>query len=299
MPDNDLGQSSSATSEAPTSGVTAGTTADSGQSRKDDGTYGSNYVYAVDDPNVATWKRGKTKEELNVLTDQMYKILVEGGTVANPEVTAAPALPSTLPMPNVPLGGAIPDADAWLSDSAAAADAHFDARIAGVQKDVLAPQLAGIYQANAQTARALAVQSNSDAFSKWGPEIDMQMSAIPVEQRTFQMYSEAVKLIKGAHAAEITQEALDKGVASEIERRMAAGTIRSGEAGTSAEPSQVLDFSSDNLGDRWGHIAESTTLEGQVEFLRKMYPDDTLAEAKQKYLKLLKKGDAVQAAANT
>ena len=261
MPDNDLGQSSSATSEAPTSGVTAGTTADGDQSRTDDGKFGPNYVYGAED-NVAEWKKFKTKEELNTLTDQMYNIMVQGKQV--PGDTAVPAPPSpgvVAPLaPNVPSGGAIPDADAWLNDSAAAADAHFDARIAGVQKDVLAPQLAGIYQANAQTARALALQSNSDAFTRWGPEIDMQMSAIPVEQRTFQMYSEAVKLIKGAHAAEITQEALDKGVASEIERRMAAGTIRSGEAGTSAEPSQVLDFSSDNLGDRWGHIAESTTL---------------------------------------
>jgi len=290
VPDNDQAQSSSATSETPTSGdqgVAATTTStDLG------------YVYSAED-NVAEWKKFKTKEELNTLTDQMYSIMVQGKEVPDATVAPAPPQPGATLAPVLPVNAAIPDADAWLSDPAAASEAHFNARIAGVQKDVLAPQLAGIYQDNAQTARALAVQTNGDAFAKWGPEIDMQMSAIPVERRNFQMYSEAVKLVKGNHATEISREALDRGVAEEIERRLAAGTIRSGDGSTSAEPSQVLDFSSDNLGERWKHLADNTTLEGQVEFLRKQYPDDTLAVAKQKYLKLLKKGDAVQAEANT
>jgi len=289
VPENDPAQSSSATSGTPTSGDpgTAATTANDGP----------NYVYGADS-NVAEWKKFKTPEELDKLTDQMYNIVVQGKQ--EPGSTAAPAAPpSEVPLAPAVVPSAIPDADAWLSDSAAAADTHFDARIADVQKNVLGPQLAGIYAANAQTARALAVQSSGDAFTRWGPEIDMQMSAIPVEQRNFQMYSEAVKLVKGAHAAEITREALDKAVADEIERRTAAGTIRSGDASTGVTLSESLDFNSDNLGDRWKHLAETTTLEGQVEFLRKQYPDDTLAVAKQKYLKLLKKGDAVQAEANT
>ena len=302
MPDNDQAQSQTDTSATPTSGDSVGTTASANtdtQSRTEDGKFSSNYVYGAED-NVAEWKKFKTKEELNTLTDQMYNTLVQGGGVtADPAATAAQPLPSTVPAPNVPSGGTVPDADAWMTDSAAAADAHFNARIANLQKEVLGPQLAGIYTANAQTARALALQANGDAFSKWGPEIDMQMQGIPVEKRSFEMYSEAVKLVKGNHAGEITREALDKAVQDEIERRTAAGTIRSGEAATSADVSQVLDFNSENLGDRWKHIATDTTLEGQVDFLRKAYPDDTLAVAKQKYFKLLQKGDAVQAEANT
>ncbi|KKK55351.1 hypothetical protein LCGC14_3075410, partial [marine sediment metagenome] len=185
MPDNDPAQSNSDTSAAPTSGD-SGVTATSPT--------GPDYVYAVDDPTVAEWKRGKTKEELNTLTDQMYNIMVQGQGVPNVAVPAGTAPPNTLPAPIVPAGATIPDADAWLSDPAAASDAHFDARIANIQKDVLGPQLAGIYTANAQTSRALAVQSDSAAFAKWGPEIDMQMSAIPVERRNFEMYTEAVKL---------------------------------------------------------------------------------------------------------
>ena len=284
MPDNDQAQSSSDTSEALTSGDPEVIDR------------GPDYVYGAAD-SVAEWKKFKTKDELNTLTDQMYNIMVQGKPAPGLEEPAA-ALPGTLPASNIPIGGAIPDAEAWLSDSAAAADVHFDTRIASVQKNVLGPQLAGIYASNAQASRALAVQSDSKAFSKWGPEIDMQMSAIPVERRNFEMYTEAVKLVKGAHATEISREALDRAVTDEIERRTAAGTIRSADASTSAEPSQALDFSSDNLGERWQHIAENTTLEGQVEFLRKAYPDDTLSVAKQKYLKLLKKGDAVQAEAN-
>lgn len=293
MPDNDLGQSSSNTLEAPTSGVSGTGNADGDQSRADDGKFGPNYVYGAED-NVAEWKKFKTKEELNTLTDQMYSIMVQGKPVAGADTAVQTGQAEVVNT----AANAVPDADMWLSDPAAASEAHFNARIAGVQKDVLGPQLAGIYSANAQTARALAVQSNSDAFSKWGPEIDMQMQAIPVERRDYKMYSEAVKLVKGAHATEITREALDKGVADEIERRMAAGTIRSTDGSTSAEPSSVLDFSSDNLPDRWKHLADDTTLEGQVEFLRKAYPDDTLVVAKQKYFKLLEKGDAIQAEAN-
>lgn len=299
MPDNDQAQSQTDTSATPTSGDSVGTTASANtdtQSRTEDGKFSSNYVYGAED-NVAEWKKFKTKEELDKLTDQMYNTLVQGGGVATDPATTLPApVPVATVVPTAP---ATPDADAWLSDSAAAADAHFDARIANLQKEVLGPQLAGIYTANAQTARALALQANGDAFSKWGPEIDMQMQGIPVDKRSFEMYSEAVKLVKGNHAGEITREALDKAVQDEIERRTAAGTIRSGEAATSADASQVLDFSSENLGDRWKHIATDTTLEGQVDFLRKAYPDDTLAVAKQKYFKLLQKGDAVQAEANT
>ena len=239
MPENDPAQSSSATSGTPTSGDpgTAATTANDGP----------NYVYGADS-NVAEWKKFKTPEELDELTDQMYNIMVQGKQVPG-DTTAAPApVTPVASLPAIVAPSAIPDADAWLSDSAAAADTHFNARIADVQKNVLGPQLAGIYAANAQTARALAVQSSGDAFTRWGPEIDMQMSAIPVEQRNFQMYSEAVKLVKGAHAAEITREALDKAVADEIERRTAAGTIRSGDAGTGVTLSESLDFNSDNLG---------------------------------------------------
>jgi len=203
------------------------------------------------------------------------------------------------PQQPLPLATNIPDADAWMNDSVGAADAHFNSRIAGVQKDILAPQLAGIYKANAQTARALAFQQHGNAFTRWGPEIDMQMQAIPVEQRSFEMYTEAVKLVKGAHADQITQEALDKGVANEIDRRLAAGTIRSGGSPTGATLPESLDFNSENLGERWGHLATETTIEGQMEFLRKAYPDDTLAEARKKYLALLAKGNAVQAEANS
>jgi len=185
-----------------------------------------------------------------------------------------------------------------FTDQAAAADAHFNARIGQVQKDILAPQLTAIHTANAQTSRALAAQSHSDAFSRWGPEIDMQMSGIAVEQRTFEMYSEAVKLVKGAHATEITRESLDAAVRDEIERRTAAGTIRSGDAPTGAATAESLDFNSESLSDRWANIAEDTTLEGRIAFLQKAYPDLTLAEAKAKYLKLVNKGNAVSAEAN-
>ena len=225
----------------------------------------------------------------------MYTIMQQGQPaqpVAAQPVTAAPLAASA------PVAPTIPDADMWLSDPAAASEAHFNARIAS-EKAVLGTQLTGIYTANAQTARALAAQSHNDAFSRWGPEIDMQMSGIAVEQRTFEMYSEAVKLVKGAHAGEISQEAIDAAVRDEIERRTAAGTIRSGDAPTSAAGVESLDFNNESLGDRWSHIAEETTPEGRYDFFRKMYPDLTFAEAQKKFLELTKKGNVVSAEANS
>jgi len=299
VPENDLaGTTASDISAAPTSGVTASAPApnvDGGtQARTGDGQYDKNYVYGADS-NVAEWKKFKTPEELNELTDKMYAIMQQG----QPQQPAAPAAqPVAAAPPPAPIGPSVPDADMWLTDQAAAADAHFNARIAGVQKDILAPQLTAIHTANAQTARALAAQNHNDAFSRWGPEIDMQMAGIPVENRTFEMYSEAVKLVKGAHAAEISQESLDKAVADEIERRTAAGTIRSGSTPTGADAAQSLDFNSETLGDRWSHIAEETTPEGRYDFFRKMYPDLSIAEAQKKFLELTKKGNAVSAEAN-
>jgi len=291
VPDNDPGQSSNVTSATPTSGASEPST-DPTQSRSPDGTFGPNYVYGAED-NVAEWKKFKTKEELNTLTDQMYNIMQQP-QAAQP--AAQPAVPAATVAPLTP---DVPDADTWLSDPAAAAEAYFNARIAGVQTNTLDPALAGIYTGNAQTSRALAAQANGEAFSRWGPEIDMQMSAIPVEKRTFDMYTEAVKLVKGAHAGEISQEALDKAVTDEIERRTAAGTIRSSDSPTGATLTESLDFNSENLGDRWGHLAEDTTLEGRMDFFRKAYPDLSLAEAQKKYFALLKKGDAVQAEVNS
>ena len=292
MLDNDpTGTTPSATSEVLSSGVSAASADPTGQPRNPDGTFGPNYVYGADD-NVAEWKRFKTKEELNTLTDQMYNIMQQGqpaqSTVAQPAVPVAPE----------PAAGAVPDADMWLSDPTAASEAHFNTRIGQVQKEILAPQLAGIYTANAQTARALASQSNGEAYSRWGPEIDMQMSAIPVENRTFEMYTEAVKLVKGAHASEITQEALDKAVADEIERRTAAGTIRTGDAPTGAAGVESLDFNSESLGDRWGHLANIEP-EARMDFLRKLHPDLSLVAAQKKYLDTIKKGNAVAAEANS
>lgn len=298
MPDNDpIGTTQSDTSVAPTSGDAPAANVDGGaQSRADDGQYGKNYVYGAD-ANVAEWKKFKTPEELDRLTDQMYNIMQQGSP--QPAAPAAPQIqPNLAPPVPAPATAGVPDADMWLSDSAAAADAHFNARIGQVQKEVLAPQLAGLHNSQAQASRALAVQSHTDAFSRWGPEIDMQMAAIPVENRNFEMYTEAVKLVKGAHAGEISQEALDKAVADEIERRTAAGTIRSG-GDTSAAVAESLDFNSESLGDRWAHIAEETTPEGRYDFFRKMYPDLSLAEAQKKFLELTKKGNAVSAEANS
>lgn len=274
----------SATSVAPTSGVSAPLEP-----------AGPQYMYGTED-NVPEWLKGKTKEEVATLAGQMYQSVVQGtsGPVA-PPVAAAPAAPAA---PIAPVAPVVPTGDEWLTDGAAAADVHFTTRAQEFQDTHIAPQFAAIFESNAQTARALSRQEFSGEFSKWGPEIDLQMQAIPLNQRTTYMYSQAVGLVRGKHASEINQDALKGAVDAELERRAAAGDLRSGAAaGGSLLAPDGLDFDSPDVLQEYKRFKEIPEAD-LIKFLGMAYPNLPLHEARAMYMKKLIKKDVITAGAS-
>ena len=151
-------------------------------------------------------------------------------------------------------------------------------------------QVTGLYEAQAQIARNQAALADPDAFNRWGPEIDMTLNQIPPQQRTPDIVAKAVALVKGNHAAEIQQEALNTAVEEEIKRRTAAGALRSGGDGSglggSETPTGVLDYKDERIPadrrQRWQQagIDQNTV----VAFATKMYPGLMPDQAVEKYL---------------
>jgi len=152
-------------------------------------------------------------------------------------------------------------------------------------------------------ARQLAVQANGDAFNRWGHEIDIAMNSMPVESRTFEMYQQAVELIKGRHSEELVNERAEA-LAKERLEQMAAGTLRSGSAadGASALPDNVLDLESDavQLKVREDFHHNRIDMATVDEFLRtrRPYGNIPIEQAREKYLTAIKNKQASTAEVN-
>ncbi|KKL05245.1 hypothetical protein LCGC14_2607960, partial [marine sediment metagenome] len=127
------------------------------------------------------------------------------------------------------------------------------------------------------------------------PEIDLQMAQIAVDQRTPYMYEQAVGLVRGNHASEIADEALNTAVDAEIEKRTAAGSLRSGGiTGGSPLLTDALDFNSPEVPEEYRRFKDMP--ENDVnEFLKMAYPHDSPEVARQKYMKQLTKGNVITA----
>jgi hypothetical protein len=65
--------------------------------------------------------------------------------------------------------------------------------------DQLAAQMAG-------TGRQVAAMQHADEFRRWSPEIDQLVANVPAQQRTAELYSQAVRLVKAAHLDELVTE---------------------------------------------------------------------------------------------
>ena len=80
-------------------------------------------------------------------------------------------------------------------------------------------------------------------WSRWAPEIEMQMSSIPAHQRTKQMWDMAAQLVKSNHVDEIAAER-----AQELAANGGFGTERGQSAG-GAPPTQFNDPLDELLSD--------------------------------------------------
>ena len=92
--------------------------------------------------------------------------------------------------------------------------------------DRMAQQMAG-------TGRQLATMQYADEFKRWGPEIDQLVAPVPTDQRSAELYSQAVRLVKANHLDEIVTERA-QGRFAELgitDRTSGGGTVASVTAG--------------------------------------------------------------------
>lgn len=155
------------------------------------------YKFAATD-NVPSWAQGKTVEEVLTLSKQMAETiqgLAPPAAVATNPPVATGAQPPGLP----------------TDDDFIRAPRESTERFFKAQSDaVLAPQITGLMQQNAASARALANQLYTDDFKRWGPEIDSVMAAAPLSQRNLDSYEKVVTFIRGKHMNDVLAEQKQK-----------------------------------------------------------------------------------------
>lgn len=149
--------------------------------------------------------------------------------------------PQTKPMapqgsPANPIQPTMPTADDYTLDPVAAAQRQMEYNY----NQRMAPVFQTIQQQLAGTARGLAAQSHAQDFQKWGPEIDGLVATVPQEQRTTQLYEQAVKIVRANHIEDI--------VAERTQARMAEmGIERTSAGGNAVAPVGVGTVSLDKL----------------------------------------------------
>lgn len=273
----------------PTSGGTPSTGAPDGgtpQPRANDGTFTSirDYRYTASD-GVASYLIGKTPLEAAQLTDQLAKALATSAPTGAP-----PAAP-----PPQPVG--LPDADTWLTSPHDA----FARGVNYIEQNRFRPALDTMFQRTASVTRQLAEMRHADAFKRWGPEIDLQVKALPAEQQTPEAYEMVVKMVRGAHAEEIEQAALDRRVEEIVQKRLAAGgSIRpDGSVAPSGAPQPLgVDLNSDTLPDEFRRACLKAEVDPAAVdrfLLTTKYYGTDLPSARKKYLESISRGYAVAA----
>lgn len=247
--------------------------------------------------------KGKSKEEIARITQQMYQSLTAGtGGTPTPQPqqpygqhnagqynVAQPAAPSSPP---------VPGDDDWLSTPSQAAQ-QWGQNLTQQWQQQGQQQLQRVWESNAQTARALAEQRDPEAFNRYGPEIDLLIQQIPVDQRTPQIIQQAVSMVRGNHVDDLARERAEQLADQLVEQRLASSGMRSG---TAAGPldnygGDVLDLSDSSIPAKYrrafarDEIVDRTGAPDQQvvdEFLRRAYPGMPLQAARAKYGKLLK-----------
>ena len=198
---------------------------------------------------VPEWLVGKTMREAADLSKQMYAKLLETENVRQAQVNfAAPA----------------PAANDW------------------------APALEARDQMLGAQARALAEMRYQDDFRRWGPEIDLALTAIPAAQLTPQVVDWIVRGVRGNHIDDLTKEAAD----AKIQRLIEGGTLRPQSADATGETvSTRVDF--DKLPQGYSLVLKNLGVTASTvdEMLRSCYPQLPLAKAREKWMASAAKGD--------
>ena len=144
---------------------------------------------------VPDWAVGKTNQEVLAMAGQMAQALQ---TVQPTRQPVAPSVqqPVTVQQPSMPTQ------DDFTLDPVTATqrtlEYNYGLRVQPVL-DQLAAQMAG-------TGRQVAAMQHADEFRRWSPEIDQLVANVPAQQRTAELYSQAVRLVKAAHLDELVTE---------------------------------------------------------------------------------------------
>lgn len=202
------------------------------------------------------------------------------------------------PTPDPAQAVSMPNQDAWMTAPEQAAQ-QLQTYTQHQLTQQFGPQLQQTSQQLASNARALAAQAHSDDFNRWGPEIDMAIQTMPVEQRTYEMYEQAVNLIRGRHSEELANERAEALVQQRIEEMQGAGTLRSGTApgGATALPDNVLDLETlkPEVAESFHHNQVDQRAMDEFLLKRKPYGDIPLEAARKKYMKAISQGSAATA----
>jgi hypothetical protein len=128
-----------------------------------------------------------------------------------------------------PQAATMPTADDYTLDPVAATqrtlEYNYGVRVQPVL-DQIAAQLAG-------TGRQVASMQYADEFKRWGPEIDQLVVNVPPQQRTGELYAQAVRLVKANHIDELATERMTAKLAEMGvgDRTSGGGTVASVTAG--------------------------------------------------------------------
>ncbi len=255
-------------------------------------------VFTAED-NVKDWMKGKTKEELATLTDQLYQAVVDGNAQppqgVPPQTQQQPyyATPSGVTPQTPTAPQAVPTDDDWISAPAKTMELY-KASLQQQFTQTVTPQLEALHQTNFQITRNFVAEKYKDVFARWGPEVDLMLNQINMDQRTPEVVERAVQLVKSQHLDEIVQERVKKETQEEISRMSGGVPLRSGAAvvGGTQNSTDLLDLEDDKIPPQYVATMKEAGIDQEVvdRFLLKAYPELSLSAARKKYMDQLRNG---------
>lgn len=173
-----------------------------------------------DADTVPDWARGKTADEIVDMADRMFQYMQQSGGNSHPQPQPqyAPQQPRVDAYSNGGYSVQEPNPDLMYTDARA-----YQQQLTAYQQSLVQQQLsavaAPILSQNAEMARELSRRDPeiSDVWSRYAPEIEVELAGIPVYQRNKSLYDKAAEIVRGRHWRDFARE--------EAERLSASGSV--------------------------------------------------------------------------
>ena len=284
-------QNSPGTGEAPTGTTSSDAERESRNIRTPD-------AWRYPDDYRVTWMRGKTADEVAVLSDQMYQDMIKPQNQQQQhEQFGTPQQnwqqpPQQQQQPQFQM----PTDDDFLSSPANATQRYVDA----LKTQQLDPVVNSLYQQQAELALYNVQRDEKESFDRWGPEIMQNLRQIDPRLWNPSNIRKVVSMVRGEHADDLVKDRLEK----EIQRRLDSGTLRPDGATMTSSPTPAsgVDFNRyvAELPPRYSAYLERARMTPQVfeEFLQKTECEPRgipLKQAADEWFENAKKGDILLA----